>query len=248
MCVYILLLTLLPIQTWALDLDKERIDHINMLIDNEPLQLNEPAYLKNDRLFIPIRSIVESLGGVINWKPVEQQAFLSTASGDTLIFTIGISEMLFNDRVYIMDVKPLMIEDRMYIPLRHAAEFLHTDIAWDATSHTASFTRIPLYTVQEGDSLASISEKFNISESLLIERNSNIDADWQTGDIIKISIPDIMEHKLVAPQPESILAAESIETNPDYILLAKIIQVEVGHESYQSQLAVGSVKIGRAHV
>jgi N-acetylmuramoyl-L-alanine amidase len=247
MCIYILLLTLLPIQTWALELDKDRIDHINMLIDNEPLELNEPTYLKNGRLFIPIRSIVESLGGTINWKPDEQQIFLSTASGDTLMFTVGIPQMIFNDRVYIMDVKPFMIEDRMYIPLRHAAEFLHTDVTWNATTLTASFTSIPLYTVEEGDSLTSISEKFNISESLLLERNSNLDADWQTGDILKISIPDIMEHKLAVPKPESIQVTASIESNPDYILLAKIIQVEVGYESYEAQLAVGSVIMNRVN-
>lgn len=247
MCVYILLLTLLPIQTWALELDKDRIDHINMLIDNEPLQLDEPTYLRNGRLFIPVRSIVEILGGSVNWNPDKQQIFLSTASNDTLMFTLEKYEMLFNDHVYIMDVEPFMLEDRIYIPLRHAAEFLHTDVAWDDTTHTATFTKIPLYTVQEGDSLASISEKFNISESLLLERNSNIDADWQPGDILKISIPNIMEHKLVAPKPASILASKSIESNPDYILLAKIIQVEVGYESYQSQLAVGSVIMNRVN-
>jgi spore germination cell wall hydrolase CwlJ-like protein len=209
---------------------------MNMQIDNESLQLNEPAFLMNERLFVPVRSIVENLGGTISWKPEVQQIYLSTLTNDTLIFTIGKSEMLFNDRLYIMDVEPFIIEERVYIPLRHAAEFLHTDVAWDSTTVTASFTRVPLYTILEGDSLASISEKFSVSESLLTERNSIINAQLFAGDSLKVSIPTIMENKLVA-----------MELNPDYILLSKIIQVEAGYETYQSQLAVGSVIMNRVN-
>lgn len=245
MCVFILLFALLPVQTWALESDKERIDHINMLIDNEPLQLDEPAYLNDGRLFIPVRSMIENFGGTINWNPGEQQIYFTTASGDSLMFTIGMSEMIFNDHTYRMDVEPFMIDGRMYIPLRHAAEFLHANVDWDATTHTASFSRVPLYTVVEGDTPASISEKFHISESLVLERNTIKDLDIQPGDILKVLIPDIMEHKILASKPESKLV--SIESNPDYILLAKIIQVEVGYESYESQLAVGSVIMNRVN-
>jgi N-acetylmuramoyl-L-alanine amidase len=243
MCVIILIFALLPVQNWALESDKERIDHINMLVDNEPLQFEDPAYIKNERLFIPVRSIVESLGGTINWNPDEQQIYFTTDAGDSLMFTVDTARMIFNDHTYWMDVEPFLIDNRMYIPLRHAAEFFHADVAWDATTHTASFTRIPLFTVTEEATVTAISEQFHITEALLLERNSIKPEDIKPGDVLKVLIPDIMENKLSDHKAAS--NDISIESSPDYMLLAKIIQVEVGYESYESQLAVGSVIMNR---
>lgn len=243
MCVFVLIFAILPVQTWALETDKERIDHINLHVDNQNVQLDEPAYIKDERLFIPVRAIVESLGGTINWNPDEQQIYFTTDTGDSLMFSIGMSQMNFNNHTYFMDVAPFMIDNRMYIPLRHAAEFFHADVVWDVATLSASFTRIPLYTVVEADTIKSISEKLQITQALLLERNA-IQADQiQPGDKLKVRIPDIMEHKLLAPKDDS--EEVSIESNPDYMLLAKIIQVEVGYESYEAQLAVGSVIMNR---
>jgi N-acetylmuramoyl-L-alanine amidase len=242
MCVIILIFALLPVQNWALESDKERIDHINMLVDHEPLQFEDPAFIKNERLFIPVRSIVESLGGTINWNPDEQQIYFTTDAGDSLMFTVDTAQMIFNDHTYWMDVEPFIIDNKMYIPLRHAAEFFHADVTWDATTHTASFTRIPLFTVTENASVTTISEQFQITEALLLERNSIQPEDIQPGDVLKVLIPEIMENKLLATKASKDV---SIESSPDYMLLAKIIQVEVGYESYESQLAVGSVIMNR---
>jgi N-acetylmuramoyl-L-alanine amidase len=243
MCVIILIFALLPVQNWALESDKERIDHINMLVDDEPLQFEDPAYIKNERLFIPVRSVVESLGGTINWNPDEQQIYLTTDAGDSLMFTADSAQMIFNDHTYWMDVEPFIFDNRMYIPFRHAAEFFHADVTWDATTLTASFTRIPLFTVNEDDTVAAISEQFQITEALLLERNSINPEDIQPGDVLKVLIPDIMENKL----PKQIATSNdvSIESSPDYMLLAKIIQVEAGYENYESQIAVGSVIMNR---
>lgn len=243
MCVYIILLSLLPIQSLALESDKERIDHINTLIDNQPSPMNEPAFLINERLFFPVRNIVEGLGGTIHWNPEDEQITIETSSSDKLLFTIGMAEIQFNDHKYVMDVPSFIHEDRVYLPLRHVAEFMHADVEWDNSSLTASLTKTPFYIVEEGDSLTSISTKFNTTESLLLERNRSLNTIFHKGDILKVLIPTIMEHKIVAPTVT--VETISMKSHPDYILLSKIIQVEAGYESYESQVAVGSVIMNR---
>ncbi len=253
MCVYIVLLSLLPIQALALEPDKERIDHINMLIDDQASTLNEPAFMSNGRLYFPVRNIVEALGGMIQWNNEDQQISITTTSGDKLLFTVGLSEIIFNDHKYVMDVPSFIYEDKVYLPLRHTAEFMHTDVEWDDTTHTASLTRTSLYLIEEGDTLASISTKLNITESLLLERNSN--SDLNPGHILKVLIPTIMEHKVITPAaapavisaPAVKVESVNLEKNPDYMLLARIIQVEAGYESYESQKAVGSVIMNRVN-
>lgn len=227
----------------ALELDKERIDHINMQIDNQPTPMTDPAFMNNGRLFFPVRNIVEALDGTIHWNSEDQQITIETASGDILLFTVGVSEIRFNDHSYAMDVPSFIHEDKVYLPLRHTAEFMHADVEWDHNTLTASLTKVPLYTVEEGDSLSSISTKFNTTDSLLLERNTNLNTVFHKGDILKILIPTIMEYKVVAPpvQVETI----NLESDPTFMLLSKIIQVEAGYESYESQVAVGSVVMNR---
>jgi N-acetylmuramoyl-L-alanine amidase len=217
-------------------------------VDSVPYTFDDPIYINNQRLFIPVRNLVEKFHGSIDWDPVDRHIFITTPLGDTLVFTLGKAEMKFNDRIYIMDVEPFISEGRMYIPLRHAAEFLHADVNWDANQRKVSFSIVPLHIYADGDSLSLISQKHMTTEQLLRERNGYESTEPVIGDIIKVVIPDIMKQKIEPhiPEPE-VKPILVIESNPDYTLLAKIIQVEAGYESYESQLAVGSVIMNRVN-
>lgn len=219
-----------------------------IIINNEVVTFTDPIYLDNGRLFAPVRQMVEYLGGEINWDPELRQIFITTALEDTLIFTIDEYEMQFNDHVYNMDVVPFIKENRTYIPIRHLAEFLHAHVSWDESTKTAAFTSVPLRTLVKGDSMIQISEEYETTTNLIEERNETTALGFRLGDQIKVVIPTIMEEKL--PHPDTLIVEEIVEepeTHPDFELLAKIIQAEAGWESYEGQIAVGSVIMNRVN-
>ncbi len=98
----------------------------------------------------------------------------------------------------------------------------------------------------EGESLEALSKRFDMELELLEERNDFTDTDKipETGDLIKIVIPSLMENKL--PYPIETVEFDP-ESHPYFDLLARIIQVEAGYEKYEGQLAVGSVIMNRVH-
>lgn len=238
-----------PIHSLAQATYTELDDDTTIIIDGQIVQFEHALYIDQGRIFVPVREIVEWYSGDIEWDGELRQVLLTTSLDDELVFTIDEREMLFNGVAYAMDVAPFLIGSRTYIPLRHAAEFLHVDVSWDDSTSTADLTMIPLYEVLEEDDLSILSELFETTSELLAERNElDEDVELEPGELIKVVIPTIMAEKL--PLPDETAAdeeddAEVKEPHPELELMAKIIMVEAGWEPYEGMLAVGSVIMNR---
>lgn len=221
-------------------------------VDGEVLELDDPIITIEGRLLVPIRHLAEALHGVVVWVPDTKETLVVSALGDEIIFQPDNPVMRFNGTEYRMDVEPLVVEQRVYIPLRHAAQFLHAEVTWDGETASAHLNFMNPYIVEEGDTLETISEQLDIPEELLIERNQLAEDDLQEVIILKYVIPDIMQTKIEEPSAEALLADEAgLEevvlpfTDEELELLAKITMVEAGYESYEGQLAVANVILNR---
>jgi N-acetylmuramoyl-L-alanine amidase len=245
-CLCFIMIMSMPLYAMAEEDYTDTREMIEVVINDEQVAFDDPVFLVDGRLYVPVRHLVESLQGIIDWDPIDQKVYIRSAHGDGLIFTIGETEMLFNHNKYLMDAAPFIQENRTYIPLRHAAEFLHADVNWDPETYTASISSEPLYVFAEGDSLDSIGAQFDTTAELLAERNEWDAAEPEVGEALKVVIPGIMKEKINPKEPEPEPTID-VESHPDFLLLAKIIQVEAGYESYEGQLAVGSVIMNRVH-
>lgn len=213
-----------------------------VLVNGAPLQTGEPAIMEGDRLFVPLAPLAEQFAGKVEWNEETRTVTVQTAYHDHLAFVIGEPVLLLNEREYVMDVAPFIHNERTYIPLRHAAEFLHASVEWDAASQTATLESVPLYPIGEGESLAGVADKFGTTQQLLMERNGLTSTLLHPGFKLKVVVPEIMTEKLQLEDEEE----ERLEINEeDLLLLAKIIEIEAGHEPYEGQLAVGSVIMNR---
>ncbi|XEC97574.1 stalk domain-containing protein [Paenibacillus tarimensis] len=209
------------------------------MINGTTVEIEDPILLVNNRLFVPIGQLAELTGGTVNWDQKTKEVMIVTAHGDQLAFAADDPGMKLNGEPYFMDVTPFIHSGRTYIPLRHAAEFLHAQVGWDQAAKRAAITDVPLYETNEGDSWDAISERFGTTEQLLKERNQMKSTDkLQAATLLKVIIPDIMDNKV-----EPVKASN----NEDVMLLAKIVQVEAGYESYDSQLAVANVILNRVN-
>jgi len=212
---------------------------VKIVAGGSPLIADDPVIVADDRLFVPIAPLAERFGGTVEWNGETQTATLRTAHHDLVEFAIDMPVVRFNENEYAMDVAPFIHNERTYVPLRHAAEFLHTRVEWDAETNTAFLEEVPLYAIGEGESLAGVAERFGTTLRLLMERNGLSSTLLNPGFLLKIVIPEVMAEN----------SARMEETAPGYgedlLLLAKIIAIEAGYEPYEGKLAVGSVIMNR---
>jgi len=91
----------------------------------------EPIGIDN-RAYVPVREVFESLGAVVDWNGPLGQVYVGY--GDTLIMLqVGSREMKVDDRVVMIEVPPLIVNDKMMVPVRFAAEALDFTVTtpWD---------------------------------------------------------------------------------------------------------------------
>ncbi len=96
--------------------------------------------IENSRTLVPIRAIVESLGGSIEWEEKERKVTIMFAN-KTIELWIGKSIAKVNGVDTPIDsanpkVVPVIINSRTMLPLRFIAENLGCKVNWEASSQT----------------------------------------------------------------------------------------------------------------
>jgi uncharacterized repeat protein (TIGR02543 family) len=101
------------------------------------------------RTLVPIRAIIEALGGSAAWDAAAQT--VTVILGDsTLSLRIGSSQAVVNGSAAPIDsanpaVVPIITNGRTMLPLRFVAESLGMDVEWDATTQMITLT----YSIKE---------------------------------------------------------------------------------------------------
>ncbi|MBQ7901556.1 MAG: MBL fold metallo-hydrolase, partial [Clostridia bacterium] len=90
--------------------------------------------VRDGRTLVPIRAIVEEMGGTVGWEQSTQTVSL-VYNNTTINFVIG-SNVAIVDRVqHMLDVAPDVINGRTMLPIRFVAEKFNFDVKWiDASS------------------------------------------------------------------------------------------------------------------
>ncbi len=118
---------------------------ITLQIDNPEITVNgtskkidaqgsKPS-IKDGRTLLPIRVLIESLGGTVEWNAKEQKVTISL-NGHSTVLIIGKTDTLVDGSKTTLDVAPEIINDRTYIPLRFVSEHLGASVNWDSETQT----------------------------------------------------------------------------------------------------------------
>ena len=99
------------------------------------------------RTVVPIRAIVEALGGTIEWDGVARKVTIHF-NGNTVELWIGNPRARVNGTAKWIDesnhdVKPIIKNGRTMLPLRFVAENLGCKVDWDAATRTITITYTP---------------------------------------------------------------------------------------------------------
>ncbi|MCX5886619.1 MAG: copper amine oxidase N-terminal domain-containing protein, partial [Proteobacteria bacterium] len=120
-----------------------QIDNPKMKVNGTEKAIDEQGtkpIIKNNRTLVPIRAIIESLGGTIAWDATAKKVTLALGS-TTMQLWIGSSTAKVNDKDIPIDkddprVVPEIINSRTMIPLRFVAENLGCDVLWEGSTQT----------------------------------------------------------------------------------------------------------------
>ena len=100
----------------------------------DPGRETAPVIL-NSRTLIPIRAVMEALGGSLDYDAKDQKITLKE-DGDTLQMWIGKTDIRLNGTTKTMDTAPVILNGRTMVPVRFVAENFGYSVAWKAAEQT----------------------------------------------------------------------------------------------------------------
>jgi hypothetical protein len=113
-------------------------------INGEQKTLDSPPVIKNSRTLLPIRPVVEALGGTVSWDGTEKKVTVTLGS-TTIELWIGKNTARVNGTDTPIDstnpkVVPEIINGRTMLPLRFVTENLGCQLQWDPNTKTITIT------------------------------------------------------------------------------------------------------------
>lgn len=104
-----------------------RVNGVNVV---NPYQDVEPYVAKSSgRTLIPIRLVIEALGGKAEWFPKERMVRVSWG-GKVMEMVIGKTEATVNGNRVVLDQPPIIWKDRTVVPARAVAEAFGAQVHW----------------------------------------------------------------------------------------------------------------------
>ncbi|WP_180994445.1 stalk domain-containing protein [Bacillus sp. Marseille-P3661] len=169
-------------------------DNIKVYINDELFPYKNKSVIKNDRTYIPVREITESLGAHVWWNGDSSTVGISK-NGTDVSFIVGSSLARVNGNQVKMD-RSFIIDGVTRVPLRFLSETLGMDVSWDHKTRSvfiyedgtitrnipqaATYVSAPdsttvsykKHTVQSGDNIWNLGIKYGVPMNELLELNN----------------------------------------------------------------------------
>ncbi len=99
-------------------------------VDGNILTSAEGPFIENGRTYVPLRAVGESLGAQITW---DEEKHVATALKNDILTEFSVSEKAIFQNGERVDVEshPVIVKDRMYVPLRAVAEGFGYTVSYD---------------------------------------------------------------------------------------------------------------------
>lgn len=126
-----IILALLLIPSFAFASNAKKIE---IVLNNEIVKTDTAPFLKENRTFVPVRFISEKLGFKVEWD--EKSQLVTITNNDKKIeLTIGNKEAKVDGKAALIDVAPLLKDNRTFVPLRFISENFGVKTGWDAKTY-----------------------------------------------------------------------------------------------------------------
>lgn len=109
-------------------------------VDSRQIQFDTdsgiPFVSDSGRTMVPLRKVMESMGVTVTWNPKGHNVILSKGS-KTLALSSYSTTMITEDWSEIVsDTKPVVVDERTYVPIRIVAEYFGAKVLWNGQLNT----------------------------------------------------------------------------------------------------------------
>jgi len=123
---------------------KLQIGSTSFTLNGETRYLDSPPIIKNGRTLLPIRTVVEALGGKVGWDAAAKKVTVTLGS-TTIELWIGKNTAKVNGMSKLIDstnskVVPEIINERTMLPLRFVTENLGATVLWNGDTQMITIT------------------------------------------------------------------------------------------------------------
>ena len=118
------------------------IDSNVMSVDGSERNIDESGSVPviiNDRTYVPVRGLVEALGGSADWDSESRSAILKR-NNDEIRLTIDSLTAYYNNNAVEIDTAPVIVNNRTMLPARFIAESFGYSVGWDSETKTITIT------------------------------------------------------------------------------------------------------------
>lgn len=122
------------------------------------LEFDVPPQIINGRTMVPVRKIFESLGAEVNWDG-ETRTVTAKTEERIVVMQIDNTVISVNSTEIVLDVPPMIVNDRTLVPVRAASEGLGAVVQWRDETKTVIIT-----TQDEKDVFAGFEERLKTTE------------------------------------------------------------------------------------
>lgn len=129
--IFTIILALLLIPSFVL---ASGANKISIVLNNEVVATDVEPFLKDNRTFVPVRFISEKLGFKVDWNEKAQLVTI-TNNNKKIELTIGNKEAKVDGKAAMIDVAPLLKDNRTFVPLRFISENFGVKTSWDAKTY-----------------------------------------------------------------------------------------------------------------
>ncbi|MFR6449054.1 MAG: stalk domain-containing protein [Peptoniphilus grossensis] len=102
---------------------KMKINDVNYSINGESKKMDAKPFIKNDRTLVPLRFIVEAIGGEVNWDN-DNRLVTVNSKGKTIELPIDSKTIKIDGKDVNIDQAAIIKGDRTFVPIRFIAENL----------------------------------------------------------------------------------------------------------------------------
>ena len=102
---------------------KMKINDVNYSINGEVKKMDAKPFIKNDRTLVPLRFIVEAIGGEVNWDN-DNRLVTVNSKGKTIVLPIDSKTIKIDGKDVNIDQAAIIKGDRTFVPIRFIAENL----------------------------------------------------------------------------------------------------------------------------
>ena len=112
---------------------------VSILINGEKLEVSQPPLIMDGTTLVPLRDVFEGLGAKVSWDD-EKRIATGEYNGTLISVHPDTALMLKNGEQMTLAHSPVIINDRILIPLRAVAESFGYSVLWRGSDYTVSIS------------------------------------------------------------------------------------------------------------